>query len=150
MGKMVNIVVDASGSMAEDDKNAVVKYLLIGISHAVELELLCDIEFSLYQWGRTSKKLANLENAKIEFSGKASKSELSTLRPLIDENQPLIFISDGNFNSEEKNSIKTLSHFIVPIFVGVDADRASLQNISTEGIVYSVPDFMQALFDACR
>ena len=94
--------------------------------------------------------LANLENAKIEFSGKASKSELSTLRPLIDENQPLIFISDGNFNSEEKNSIKTLSHFIVPIFVGVDADRASLQNISTEGIVYSVPDFMQALFDACR
>ena len=41
MGKMVNIVVDASGSMAEDDKNAVVKYLLIGISHAVELEPLC-------------------------------------------------------------------------------------------------------------
>ena len=147
---MVNIVVDASGSMAEDDKNAVVKYLLIGISHAVELEPLCDIEFSLYQWGRISKKLGSLENAKIEFSGKASESGLSTLRTLIDENQPLIFISDGNFNSTEKRAIKTLSHFIVPIFVGIDANRASLQQIATEGIVYSVPDFMQAIFDACR
>ena len=35
MENLVNIVVDASGSMGEDEKNAVVKYLLNGISSAM-------------------------------------------------------------------------------------------------------------------
>ena len=32
--KMINIVIDSSGSMQEDDKNAVIKYLLSSINNA--------------------------------------------------------------------------------------------------------------------
>ena len=59
MSKTVNIVVDASGSMAEDDKNAVVKYLLNGISNIMGTSDFYDVKFVLYQWGQSSKKIEN-------------------------------------------------------------------------------------------
>lgn len=149
MGKTVNIVVDASGSMAEDDKNAVVKYLLNGISNIMDTSEFPDVEFALYQWGQTSKKIESLEKAKIEFAGKSPLSGLEELKQMIDENQTMIFVSDGNFNSEDKAHIKKLSVNIVPIFVGIDANRTMLQDIATERVVYSVTDFMQVIYDTC-
>lgn len=150
MSKIVNIVVDASGSMMEDDKNAVVKYLLNGISNAADTSDFCDVDFVLYQWGQTSKKIGGLEKAKVEFAGKSSLSGLEELMRMIDENQPLLFVSDGNFNSGDKANIKKLSVNIIPVFVGIDANRTMLQDIATERVVYSVPDFMQAIYEACK
>ena len=150
MSKTVNIVVDASGSMAEDDKNAVVKYLLNGISNVIGSPEFQDIKFEFYQWGQTSKKIDSLEKAKIEFAGKCSLSGIEELKKIIDENYPMILISDGNFNSEDKIHIKKLSVSIIPIFVGIDANRALLKDIATERVVYSVPDFMQVIYNTCK
>ena len=147
MSKTVNIVVDASGSMAEDDKNAVIKYLLNGICNVMGTTDFGDIEFALYQWGQQIKKIENLEKAKIEFAGKSPLSGLEELKQMIDENQTMIFVSDGNFNSGDKAHIKKLSVNIIPIFVGIDANRTILQDIATEKVVYSVADFMQAIYE---
>jgi von willebrand factor type A domain len=147
LSKTVNIVVDASGSMAEDDKNAVVKYLLNGICNVMGTPGLGDVEFALYQWGQESKKIDNLEKAKIEFTGKSPLSGLEELKQIIDENQTMIFVSDGNFNSGDKAQIKKMSVNIIPIFVGIDANRTILQDIATEKVVYSVADFMQAVYE---
>ena len=149
MSKTVNIVVDASGSMAEDDKNAVVKYLLNGINNIMDTSDFYDVEFVLYQWGQTSKKIESLEKAKIEFAGKSPLSGLEELKRMIDENQTMIFVSDGNFNSGDKVHIKKLSVNIIPIFVGIDSNRTMLQDIATERVVYSVTDFMQVIYNAC-
>ena len=43
--------------------------------------------------------------------------------------------------------IKKLSRSIVSIFVGIDANRVMLQKISSEKIIYSVTDFVQAIYD---
>ncbi len=147
MSKTVNIVVDASGSMSEDDKNAVVKYLLNGICNIMGTTDFGNIEFVLYQWGQESKKIENLEKAKIEFAGKSPISGLEELKQMIDENQTMIFVSDGNFNSGDKVQIKKMSVKIIPIFVGIDANRTILQDIATEKVVYSVADFMQAIYE---
>ena len=147
MSKTVNIIVDASGSMAEDDKNAVIKYLLNGICNVMGTPDFEGIEFALYQWGQDSKKIENLEKAKIEFAGKSSLSGLEDLKQLIDENETMIFVSDGNFNSGDKAQIKKMSANIIPIFVGIDANRTILQDIATEKVVYSVTDFMQAIHE---
>lgn len=149
MSKIVNIVVDASGSMAEDDKNAVVKYLLNGISNIMDTSDFSDVEFALYQWGQTSKKIESLEKAKIEFVGKSTLSGLEELKQMIDKNQTMIFVSDGNFNSGDKAHIKKMSANIIPIFVGIDANRTMLQDIATERVVYSVTDFVQVIYDTC-
>ena len=147
MSKTVNIVVDASGSMAEDDKNAVIKYLLNGICNVMGTTHFDGIEFALYQWGQESKKIENLEKAKIEFAGKSPLSGLEELKQMIDENQTMIFVSDGNFTSGDKAQIKKMSVNIIPIFVGIDANRTILQDIATEKVVYSVTDFMQAIHE---
>jgi len=139
--------VDASGSMAEDDKNAVVKYLLNGICNVMGTPGFDDVEFALYQWGQESKKIDNLEKAKIEFAGRSPLSGLEELKQIIDENQTMIFVSDGNFNSGDKAHIKKMSVNIIPIFVGIDANRTILQDIATEKVVYSVTDFMQAVYE---
>ena len=147
MSKIVNIVVDASGSMVEDDKNAVIKYLLNGICNVMGTTDFDGIEFVLYQWGEESKKIENLEKAKIEFAGKSPLSGLEELKQMIDENQTMIFVSDGNFTSGDKAQIKKMSVNIIPIFVGIDANRTILKDIATEKVVYSVNDFMQAIYE---
>ena len=149
MEKVINIVVDASGSMAEDEKNAVVKYLLNGICNARRNKSIRnEIVFNLYQWGKDSRKIDDIEKAKISFAGKAEVRGLEIVRKTINYQDSLLFISDGNLEVEEKKKMKELSNNIFPIFVGVDANRTVLQEISTNKVVYSVVDFMQALFDA--
>lgn len=150
MNKIVNIVVDTSGSMSEDDKNAVVKYFLNGIVNIHETSEFDNIDFVLYQWGEESKKIESLINAKLEFKGKASISGVEILRQYIDRNQPVIFVSDGNLSKEEKAGIKELSVNILPIFVGIDTNKAILKEIATKKVVYSIPDFMQCVYEASR
>lgn len=133
--------------MGEDEKNAVVKYLLYGMSSAVRNNSLA-ISLSLFQWGIETKRIDNIEKTKICFAGKNTIKGLDELLPLLDRQGSVILISDGNFESDVKKKIKELSNNILPIFVGVDANRTILQDISTSKIVYSVVDFVQALFDA--
>lgn len=149
MNKIVNIVVDASGSMAEDDKNGVVKYLLNGINNIIETNLFDDVKFILYQWGQEIKKYENFEKAKIEFAGGSNSLGLEELKKLLSKDQTIIFISDGNFDLEYKVQLKDLSTNIITIFIGLDANRAILKDIATENVVYSVTDFVQVIFDAC-
>ena len=149
MNKIVNIVVDASGSMAEDDKNGVVKYLLNGINNIIETNLLDDVKFILYKWGQEIKKFENFEKAKIEFAGGSNSLGLEEIKKLLSKDQTIIFISDGNFDLEYKVQLKDLSTNIITIFIGLDANRAILKDIATENVVYSVTDFVQVIFDAC-
>lgn len=149
MNKIVNIVVDASGSMAEDDKNGVVKYLLNGINNIIETNLFDDVKFILYQWGQEIKKFENFEKAKIEFAGGSNSLGLEEIKKILSKDQTIIFISDGNFDLEYKVQLKDLSTNIITIFIGLDANRAILKDIATENVVYSVTDFVQVIFDAC-
>lgn len=149
MNKIVNIVVDASGSMAEDDKNGVVKYLLNGINNIIEPNLFDDVKFILYQWGQEIKKFENFEKAKIEFAGGSNSLGLEEIKKILSKDQTIIFISDGNFDLEYKVQLKDLSTNIITIFIGLDANRAILKDIATENVVYSVTDFVQVIFDAC-
>jgi len=148
VGKVINVVVDASGSMMEDDKNAVVKYLINGICNIRQSSEYKDVEFVLFQWGNNSIKFDNIVKAKIEFKGKTSYDDFRAIEGEIDSNCPMILISDGGFSKSDKNQMEKLSKHIIPIFVGADANRAILKDIATDKIVYSVTDFMQALEEA--
>lgn len=144
MNKKVNIVVDASGSMTEDDKNTVVRYILNGINNIKGKEEFEDYSFELFQWGESTKKIDDMEKGKIEYRGRAQRKGLMELDKLLDDGA-ILLISDGNIEREEKKILKESSRKIVPICVGVDANRALLQDISTEKIVYSVVDLLQAI-----
>ena len=126
----------------EDDKNAVVKYLLNGICNGAD-----NFQYRFYQWGGITKSIDKVDNIKVEYSGKADCAGLEILESLIDKNDAILFISDGNIDREERNKLKDLSETIITIFIGVDANRNNLKKVSTNNSVYSVVDFMQALND---
>jgi len=145
MSKKVNIVVDSSGSMKEDDKNAIVKYILNGINNILEKEEFKDYEFELFQWGACTKKIENFEKAKIEFLGRTKDKEFDILINLMDKRGTILLISDGNFSRSEKEKLKNLEMKIVPIVVGSDANKSMLQYISTSQIAFSAVDLLQAI-----
>lgn len=134
--------------MAEDDKNAVVKYLLNGIDNASRTDDFANIYFALFQWGKVTKRIENMEKGKMEFSGRASMNGLDILKQLITDQESIVLISDGNIETTEKQRLKEIGKRIIPIYVGADANRTVLQEVSTNKVVYSVMDFMQALSDA--
>lgn len=146
---IINIVIDASGSMAEDGKNAVVKYFLNGVINS-RLYMYTDQEkqFNLYQWGKETLFIPSIETAGISYAGKADCAGLEELERLISKEQPLILVSDGNFERKEIKKLKELSNNILPIFVGCDANRSVLLEISTNKTIYSIVDFLQAICDA--
>lgn len=145
MSKKVNIVVDSSGSMKEDDKNAVVKYLLNGINNILEKEEFKDYEFEVFQWGACTKKFENLEKTKIEFLGRTNDKEFDILINLMDKKGTILLISDGNFSRSVKEKLKNLDMKIVPIVVGSDANKSMLQDISTNKSIFSAVDLLQAI-----
>ena len=145
----INIVIDASGSMAEDGKNAVVKYFLNGVIYSkIHMRSDQEIQYNLYQWGSETVYIPSIETAKISFAGKSDCRGLDELDRLLDKEHPLILVSDGNFERKEINKLKGLSNNILPIFVGCDANKSTLLEISTNKVVYSIVDFMQAICDA--
>lgn len=145
MSRIINIVVDASGSMAEDDKNAVVKYLINSICNVIQTEEFSDVEVVLFQWAKNSIRFENIEKAKLEFKGKASYDDFKPIEDEIEYESPMILISDGGFSKNDKVKIEKMSRKIIPIFIGIDANRSILKDIATDKVVYSVVDFMQAL-----
>ena len=145
MSRIINIVVDASGSMAEDDKNAVVKYLINSICNVIQTEEFSDVEVVLFQWAKNSIRFENIEKAKLEFKGKASYDDFKPTEDEIEYESPMILISDGGFSKNDKVKIEKMSRKIIPIFIGIDANRSILKDIATDKVVYSVVDFMQAL-----
>lgn len=148
MSKIINIVVDASGSMAEDDKNAVVKYLINSICNVKQTSEFRDVEFVLFQWGNNSVKFENIEKAKLEFKGKTSYGDFTSIEGEIEYENPMILISDGGFSKNDKLKIEKLSRQILPIFIGIDANRSILKEIATDKVVYSATDLMQVLAEA--
>lgn len=148
MAKDINIIVDASGSMIEDGKNTVIKYLINGICSAKRNGIFGDTSFKLFQWGEETKEIYDMEKAKINFSGKSKAEELKKINELINKRDAILFISDGNIESKEKNAIKKLSNNITTIYVGIDSNKKILKDISSNKVVYSVMDFVQAIIDA--
>lgn len=145
MEKLINVVIDASGSMVEDGKSSVVQYILNGLNNVREHEEFKNYKFSLFQWSEESKELESLERIKLEFKGKADVKGLNKLKDLLDMERSILLISDGNFNRPEKEKLKNFKARIIPIFIGIDANKAFLKDISSNKVVYSGVDLVQAL-----
>lgn len=145
--KTVNVVIDASGSMSEDSKGFVVKYLINSLINTACTSDFEDVEFALYQWGSSIVKIENPEKAKIVYSGKIS-ADLEIPAEIADKTKPMIFISDGGFDKKLKELILGFSLNIMPVYVGEDANKRTLSDIARGRRVYCVTDFVQAVYDA--
>ena len=74
--KNIAVIADTSGSMAEDDKNAVVKYVLGSIANLREKGEFSSYCFELYEWGASTRRAEDWDNIKLNFAGRADAEAL--------------------------------------------------------------------------
>ena len=142
MAELINVLVDTSGSMAEDCKGAVVKYTLNAIaSEASEMK----IQYNLYLLGKELLKIDDLKNFKILYGGEISIHALRVFSRSFESGEDSIFISDGCFNAEIESVLSKYKDHIVAVSVGGDAIINNLQRCSRDKKVYKASDVIAAL-----
>lgn len=129
----INIIVDVSGSMTENGKDSVARYLLYAIEGYCKEEKIS--EFKVFQWGKQFEELT--EPYKLSFdSEKVSNEILEFLNNHIDDRN--IIISDGGLSREIKNGIKKIPNRnnLYYICVGSDCNLAGIRTVASSDRIF--------------
>lgn len=140
MARRVSVLIDTSGSMAEDCKGAVVKYVLNAIVSVSEED---DKEYKFYLVGNELTEIEDSRNFKIFYGGQLS---LKAIKSVFDEDcEGYLFISDGCFDSEIEAFLSKHNRQIVTVAIGADAMRNNLQRCSKHKNVFQASDVVAAI-----
>ncbi len=136
------ILVDTSGSMAEEGKKSVIRYLLYAIDNFYKNEYSVEIA-SIYLW---AEKIEKFElNQKIQYGGKADISTLSEF--LKNETRPVLIITNGNYTSKvEKKITENISNKkIIAMLIGPDNNKVRLLNTFGAINIFETEDLFECL-----
>lgn len=138
----VNIFVDVSGSMTENGKDSVVKYLLYSIEGYANEEKR--ISCRLFRWGNDVEEVLDL--SKLSFQvGNASEKIVEFIKAHPGEKN--LIISDGGFSRETKREIKGILERkdIYYIGVGCDCNLPAIRNLADSGKIFLSQDVITCL-----
>jgi len=136
------ILVDTSGSMAEEGKKSVIRYILYAIDNFYKNEYSGEIA-SIYLW---ADKIEKFElNQKIQYGGKSDISALSEF--LKSETRPVLIITDGNYTSKvEKKITENFSNKkIIAMLIGPDSNKVRLLNTFGAINIFETEDLFECL-----
>lgn len=158
MNKIIQIIVDTSGSMDEMGKIHLQRNLC---RYAAQLRLIdrerySDLYIYFYQWAQNISEITLLSDGDIpslKAEGSSSLSELSNFLSLHfkdTEITKVLILSDGNFPNSDivsfQNQRGTFSDLIIrTVAVGADADLLKLKKISTNNTVYLSENMASAI-----
>lgn len=143
MSKYLNVLIDTSGSMAEDCKNAVVKYLLNAITSCDGIEVK-----NCYLVGSQCIKADDIAGLKITYDGHMSTTAINDYFREISDGENTLLISDGCFDVDAEKAISKHKDNVVCVAVGEDAMLNNLQRCSKNKKVYLAEDVSAAIY-AC-
>ena len=140
MSKDLNVLVDVSGSMGEDCKDAVIKYLINTILSSNRFE-----KYYLYLINDTVTKIDDISKAKIKYEKHISQNAIKDFYDSVIDNEPVLFISDGCFEADIENTLSKHKSNMVCVAVGSDAIKGNLQRCSHNKKVYNAEDVTEAM-----
>lgn len=140
MSKQLNVLIDISGSMAEDCKNAVVKYLLNAIASCDKPE-----GKNYYLVGEQCRRIGDIDSLKITYGGQMSVNAIHDYFREISEEDETLLISDGCFDNDIEKSIYEHRKNVVCVAVGEDAMLGNLRRCSKNKKVYLAEDVTAAI-----
>ena len=143
MSKYLNILIDTSGSMAEDCKNAVVKYLLNAITSCDGIEVK-----NYYLVGKQCIKVEDTAGLKITYGGQMTTTVINGCFCEMSDEENTLLISDGCFDVDIEKAISKHKDNVVCVAVGEDAMLNILQRCSKNKEAYLAEDVNAAL-SAC-
>lgn len=140
MSKYLNVLIDASGSMAEDCKNAVVKYLINAITSCDGTEVK-----NYYMVSNQCTKVEDIASLKITYSGQLTSKAINDYFREMSEEDKTLLISDGCFDVDTEKSISKHRNHVVCVAVGEDTMLSNLQRCSVNKKVYLAEDVNTAI-----
>ena len=158
MNKLIDIIVDTSGSMNEMGKIHLQRNLC---RYAAQLRLIDQEKYSgseirFYQWAQNVSEAALQSDGDISALNAEGSSKLCVLSDFLSEHlkdtgRPMVLIlSDGNFPNSDivsfQSQLGTFTDLIIrTVAVGADADLLKLKKISTNNTVYLSENIASAI-----
>lgn len=140
MSKQLNVLIDTSGSMAEDCKNAVVKYLLNAIDSYDKSEVK-----NYYLLGQKCTQVKDISNLKITYGGQIAIGAIKEYFQEMSEEHNTLLVSDGSFGLDIEKLISKHKNRVVCVAVGEDAILSNLQRCSKNKKAYLAEDIVSAI-----
>lgn len=135
------IIVDASGSMAEEGKKSVVRYLIYAIKGIME-DCYPDMEYRIVLW---NEKISDY-GKKVDFCG---STDAAVLSDFLDRHQraSILLLGDGSYSDDVKRVIRSADQNIMSLMVGSDCNRSRLQKILGTERIYESADVSTCVDD---
>ena len=111
---MVNIIIDSSGSMVDDEKNNIIEYIFSSVKNILKDYI------NIFSWNIEIKKVEKLKD--ISYIGKTNIKELLSFVESNNEEYNLIF-SDFNYSCSEFKRIYNDKVF----YIGIGFDRKKIE-----------------------
>ena len=143
---VVHVIVDASGSMVEDSKHGVVKYILVGMEHVNSWPEFSNCEYKVYQIGEKTGYIGTLDNyEKIVYGGTVKEENIQNIQSHIHSEDRVILLSDGNMELSVRDCLKKACNHLLCIGIGADIDRSTLKRLSDSKKVYNATDYIEVM-----
>lgn len=139
MGKI--IIVDASGSMAEEGKKSVVRYILYTIENLLKDEW-SETACPIFLWNNDVSEY----EGKVDFQGQSSSKSFEKFLKQ-HPNSELLLISDGSYPEDVKSVLKKSDNKMKVLMVGCDCNKARLQKMVGSENLYDTTDVATCLED---
>lgn len=143
---VVHVIVDASGSMVEDSKRGIVKYVLVGMEHVHQWTNFSNCEYKVYQIGEKTGYIGILENyEKIVYGGTIKEESIHNIESHIHSDDKVILLSDGNMELSVAQCLKSRFKNLVCIGIGADINKSILKRLSYSKKVYNATDYIEVM-----
>lgn len=139
MGKI--IITDASGSMGEEGKKSVIRYLIQAITGIME-ERYSDIKYEILCW---NNQILPYEG-KSEFEGIA---EAGVLEEFLGKHQKdtVLLIGDGNYSDDVKRIVKSVNNKLTYLMLGCECNKSRLMKLFSADNLYETVDIVTCIDD---
>ncbi len=138
----INVLIDVSGSMCENGKEAIVKYLIYAMNGYIKENMTSSVR--LFQWDQNIREIES--PTQIEFSsGKTSERIVEFLNK--NNGELHLVVTDGGFSRIVKNELKKIENRknIYYIGIGCDCNLPSLRSVADLEHIYSAQDIITCL-----
>ncbi len=143
---IVHILIDASGSMVEDSKRGIVKYILVGMEHVHQWSDFSNCEYKVYQIGEKTGYIGTLEcYDKILYGGTIKEESIQNIESHIHSEDRIILLSDGNVDLSVAQYLKNTFKNLVCIGIGSDINKSILKKLSCLKKVYNATDYIEIM-----
>lgn len=135
------IIIDASGSMGEEGKKSIVRYLIQAITGIME-DRYPDMQNKIFCWN----------NQVFPYEGKTEFEEVAeatVFEEFLSKHQKdtILLIGDGNYSDDVKQIMKSVESKLMYLMVGCECNRSRLIQLVCSENLYETVDVVTCIDD---